>query len=709
VRFSDDWLRDCVETPLPPREVGEKLTAVGIPLDSIESWRVESMEPSASGDRRASGAAAVEEPSDVVYHFDVTTNRPDCMNHRGLARELSVATGAPLKEAPPSRSGRGRPASSLASVKVEAPELCDRYTALVVEGVRVGTSPAWLTRRLGAIGLRPINSVVDATNYVLWEMGQPLHAFDLARLQGKRIRVRKASPGEKLRTLDGIERKLDEEMLVIADERRAVAVAGVMGGRDTEIGPQTLEVLVESAHFHPLSVRKTARKLGLHTDASHRFERGADPEITLDAAARCASLIAELTGGRVAQGFLEDRPVPPSRREIALDPARVDRLLGLGIPRTTMRSILQRLGCSVEEADGIWRVVAPSFRGDLSLEEDLIEEIARHHGYDRIPVTLPKVFVFPEGRSESLRRLDRIRHAARHAGFSEALNLSLVSERDNRLFGEVSGGVRVLNPLAEGEDRLRSSLVPSLLRNLAHNLNHGLPEAALFETGRVFLPSRAATKAPAEEERAAWVMASRTGRSHAGSAIGGPDFFEVKGAINLALRLAGLPAQEWKPSSFPFLAPLRAARIGSVTAGVGWAGEISAEIAAEWGLEVAAWAGEISLDAFFALPGGRSAWKHTPLVRTPAVTRDLSMLLEQTVAYADLEEAIRSLEGVPVSSVHLFDRYQGPPVPQGKVSIAITVVFKTPERTLVSEEVSDYMDRIVQRLRERLGAVLRGN
>ena len=237
MRFSDDWLRDCVETPLPPREVGEKLTAVGIPLDSIESWRMESMEPSASGDRRASGAAAAEDPSDVVYHFDVTTNRPDCMNHRGLARELSVATGAPLKEAPASRSGQGPPASSLASVKVEAPELCDRYTALVVEGVRVGTSPAWLTRRLGAIGLRPINSVVDATNYVLWEMGQPLHAFDLARLQGKRIRVRKASPGEKLRTLDGLERKLDEEMLVIADERRAVAVAGVMGGRDTEIGP----------------------------------------------------------------------------------------------------------------------------------------------------------------------------------------------------------------------------------------------------------------------------------------------------------------------------------------------------------------------------------------------------------------------------------------------------------------------------------------
>ncbi|HEV8376533.1 MAG TPA: phenylalanine--tRNA ligase subunit beta, partial [Candidatus Polarisedimenticolia bacterium] len=440
MRFSDDWLRDCVETSLSPRQVGDKLTAVGIPLDSIEPWR---MDPPVA-------TVAVPPAEDTVYHFDVTTNRPDCMNHRGLARELSVATGKPLKAAPQSKPGTGPPAQTLASVRVEAPESCGRYTALVVQGVRVGDSPPWLTRRLGAIGLRSINSVVDATNYVLWELGHPLHAFDLARLSGRTIRVRMAHPGERIKTLDGIDRKLGEEMLVIADERRAVAVAGVMGGRDTEIGPDTSEVLLESAHFAPLCVRKTARKLGLHTDASHRFERGADPEITLLAASRCAALIAELTGGRVAAGFLEDRPAPPSPRAIALHPERVGRLLGLEVPLKAMRRILQELGCEVEERDDGWCVSPPSFRGDLALEEDLIEEIARHHGYEHIPVTLPRVFVFPEGRPESMKRLDRIRSAARHCGFSEALNLSLVSERDNRLFGEGSGGVSILNPLAEG-------------------------------------------------------------------------------------------------------------------------------------------------------------------------------------------------------------------------------------------------------------------
>ena len=687
MRFSDPWLRDCVETSLPPKAVGERLTAVGIPLDSLETFG-----------------------RDTVYHFDVTSNRPDCMSHLGLARELSVATGEKLKEPPSEAAATGAPVESLASVAVEAPDLCGRYSALVIQAVKVDPSPDWLSRRLQSVGLRPINAVVDATNYVLWEMGHPLHAFDLARLTERAIRVRRARAGERITTLDGVERKLDPEMLVIADERSAVALAGVMGGRDTEISGSTVDVLLESAHFQPASVRRTARKLGLHTDASHRFERGADPEITQRAASRCATLIAELTGGRIARGVLEARPVPPLLREIPLRSERVRQLLGLAMTEETMRSILLKLGCRLAIVDAkSWCVTPPSFRGDLSLEEDLVEEIARHHGYDRIPVTLPRMFVFPQGRSEAVRRLDRVRQAAQRCGFCEALNLSMVSAADNRSFGADSDGMRILNPLTEGQDRLRTSLVPGLLRNLAHNLNRGLPEARLFETGRVFLPSPRRGELPDEEERAAMVLAGGPWRHHWSEPEREPDFFDVKGAVDLAVKSVGLPLPEWRPAKRPFLAPGRGAESRLGLRLLGWAGEVSREVAAAWELEVSAFAAEISLREMAAALGEGPAWRHSPLARTPSVSRDLSLILDQTHPYSEVEAVIRSVEGVPVASVRLFDRYLGPPVPEGKVSMAVHVVFQAPGRTLVSEEVSGYLQRIVQRLRDRLGAVLRGN
>ena len=688
MRFSDQWLRDCVETRLPPGELGSRLTQVGVPLDSLEPF----------GD-------------DTVYHFDVTTNRPDCMNHLGLARELSVAERARLKEpltTIPEASSQW--AERLASLAVEAPDLCERYTALIIQKVKVGTSPSWLSRRLEAIGLRPINSVVDATNYVLWEMGHPLHAFDLEKLSGKSVRVRRAKPGERITTLDGVERKLMPEMLVIADDRKAVAVAGVMGGRDSEIGTATTEVLLESAHFQPASVRKTSRALGLHTDASHRFERGTDVEMTLMAASRCAALIAEVTGGKVARGVLEERKAPAARREIALRPGRVRELLGLAIEEQAMQDILQRLGCNVGRDPGQpWRVVPPSFRGDLSLEEDLVEETARHHGYDKIPVTLPRVFLFPEGRSDAADRLDRIRLGIRHCGFSEALNLTLVSQADNRAFGDTSGGIQVLNPLTEGQDRLRSSLIPGLLRNLAHNLNHHLPEGRLFEAGRVFRPSDTRSELPEEEERLGLVLGGKSSARHWSEPERPPDFFDLKGALDQAARVLGVSRVEWKSVQRPFLAPGRAAEILVSGRLLGWAGEVSPQIATAWDLESVALAGEISLRELFAALPQDTSFRHTPLARTPGASRDLALILDGSHTYREVETAIRGVEGIPVASVELFDRYEGASIPQGKIGMAVRIVFSSPGRTLVSEEVSEFLDRIIHRLRDRLGAVLRGN
>jgi phenylalanyl-tRNA synthetase beta chain len=687
MRFSDSWLRDMVETRLAPREIGERLTQVGIPLDSLET-----------------------RDDDTIYHFDVTTNRPDCMNHLGLGREISVAEGTRLKEPVCELPGPSRqPGAGPVSVRVEAADLCSRYTALIVEQVNVGPSPRWLSNRLESIGLRPINAVVDATNYVLWEMGQPLHAFDLARLSGRAIRVRRAKPGERLVTLDGLERKLDAQMLVIADANRPVALAGVLGGKESEISSATTEVLLESAHFQPAVVRRMARRLGVHTDASHRFERGADPEITQKAALRCGSLIAAATGGKLA-AVLDERPTPAASRTVSLRPERVRRLLGLEVPVQAMRDILTRLGCRIETDQGpAWRVIPPSFRGDLGLEEDLIEEIARHHGYDKIPITLPRVFIFPEGRSVPGKNLDRVRLAARRGGFSEALNLSLVSESDNRAFGDSSGGVRILNPLAEGQDRLRASLLPGLLRNLSHNLNHHLPEARLFESGKIFRAAASEGQLPDEEEKLALVLGGKATLRHWTQPERQPDFFDLKGALDLAAGLLALPAPRWKPARLAHLADGRGAEMFVADQSMGWAGELTPEATSAYGLETATLAAEISLRRLFSLLSGPPQFRHTPLSRTPSVSRDLALVLEKSHPYAQVEEVIREVEGIPVALVELFDRYEGASIPAGKVGLAIRLTFRSPERTLVSEEVSEHLNRIIQRLHDRLGAVLRGN
>jgi phenylalanyl-tRNA synthetase beta chain len=689
MKFSLDWLKQYVDPGLEPAEVGARLTAVGIPLDSLE--RV---------------------GQDTVLDFDVTSNRPDCMNHLGLARELSVATGRPLRspscEIPPADGPA--PEKPPAEVEVEAPELCGRYTARIIQGVKVGPSPDWLAGRLNAVGLRPINAVVDATNYVLWEMGHPLHAFDLARLDGRRIQVRRARPQESLTTLDGVARKLDPDMLVIADARRAVAVAGVMGGLHSEISSSTAEVLLESAHFDPASVRRTARKLGLHTDASHRFERGADVEITLPAADRCARLITEVAGGRIVPAVLDRRSAPPFHREITLRPERVCRLLGLEVPKKTMKDLLQRLGCGVQD-DGAssWRVTVPSFRGDLTQEEDLIEEIARHHGYDRIPTTLPSVFVLPEGRPEAERRSRRIREAMARSGFAESVTLSFVSASDNESLSQAGPGLRITNPLAEGQDRLRGTLLPSLLRSLAHNLNHGAAEVRLFETGSIFKAPARHGELPDEEETLSLVCGGKGGLKHWSGAPQPPDLFDVKGAVEIAARSFGLPPPAWRPALFPFLARGTGAEAAIQGHPVGFIGQADPAVARATGLDEPAYLAEVSLRKLFArLPAGWGP-RHRPRVRTPAVSRDLALLLDEARTYAEVEETIRGVEGVPLVKVTFFDRYRGRPVPAGKVSMAVNLVFQNPDRTLVSGEVKEMLDRIIQRLRERLGAVPRVN
>ena len=684
MRFSHAWLLDYVPLTAPPDEIGRRLTAAGLPLDGIE--------------RRDPA-----DPRSVVYDLDVFTNRPDCMNHFGVARELAALYDLALR--PPSgRVPRGGLATTLAArVEVETPALCPRYAARAVLGVSVGPSPAWMKDRLEAIGQRSINNVVDATNYVLWEMGQPLHPFDRDRLEDRRIIVRTARPGEMLITLDGEERRLQPEMLVIADARAPVALAGVMGGRASEIGPQTKNVLLESAWFDPVSVRRTSKALGLHTDASHRFERGADPQATVAALDRAAALIAEVAGGQVTDPPIDVQARPEPERVATLRPARTAVLLGRAPSEEAMRGTLGRLGFAVDAADPArWSVRVPSFRRDVTREVDLIEEIARHTGYDAIPSSLPRLHDPEGGRNAETRVVDDVRAALLGAGLTEAINF-VMSNRDECLLLEPrTQPVAIDNPLSSAAASLRTTLLPGLLRNAAHNLNRGAAGCHLFEIGRVFEP---AAGRPAERLRAAGLVTGRAILSHWSLGRREVDLYDARGAVELLLERLVWTHLRFSSDRIPADAPLAGPRVIAGSAEAGGLGEVRIDLRRRFEIERPVFAFEIDLDLCGRdRPGER---RFAGLPRFPAVRRDLALVVGDTVTVNDVEEAIRGASGLPIAGLQVFDRYRGEGVPPGHASVALQVVFQHPERTLEADEVQAAQETIVKALETRFGARLR--
>ncbi|MBI1950429.1 MAG: phenylalanine--tRNA ligase subunit beta [Acidobacteria bacterium] len=682
MRFSHAWLLTYVGAGEDPARVGERLTAAGIPLDGIE--------------RRG---------DDSLYDFDIFTNRPDCMNHFGLAREYAALTGTtPRPPSAPIPPG-GRPTADVASVAIEDPDLCARYAARCVLGVRVGPSPDWLRRRLEAIGQRSINNVVDATNFVLWELGHPLHPFDLDRLDGRRIVVRRARPGETLRTLDGVERALSPEMLVIADARRPVALAGVMGGEASEIGERTRNVLLESAWFEPVPVRRAARALGLRTDASHRFERGADPEGVITALDRAAHLVQEVAGGSVTAPPLDACPRPHRPRTVRFRPARARALLGLGLDDRFMREALSRLHFRIGPApDGAWSIEVPSFRRDVEREVDLIEEVARHRGYDAIPSELPVLPGADEGRSPFDRTLLSACRAMQASGFSEAINYAMVDREDCRQFTpEIDPPLALTNPLQSNAAFLRTSLLPGLLRNAAHNLNHGLPGLYLFETGAVFLP---ASPVPRERRRLGFVLAGRGLPSHWSLPRRDVDLYDARGAVELLAEVAGVAPLAFSSDRIPFLEEGRALRVAGGGRPLGFVGEIRRAVLDGHGVDVPVFGGEIDLDDLAAGNGRVRSYRALP--RYPAVRRDLAIVTAPGTTFAAIESAVRRAGRLPITEVQVFDLYRGPGIPAGCASLAVQIVFQHPERTLTAQEVQESIESITATLGRELGAKLRG-
>jgi phenylalanyl-tRNA synthetase beta chain len=682
MKFSHDWLRMYVDIAEEPARVGERLTAAGLPVDGVQVT-----------------------DGDALYDLDIFTNRPDCMNHLGVAREYAALTSSRLRPPDVSLAAVGRPTHEAASVRIEAPDLCARYAARCVLGVHVGPSPDWLRQRLESIGQRAINNVVDATNFVLWEIGHPLHPFDLDRLEGRTIVVRRARPGERLVTLDGTERTLTADMPVIADETRPVALAGIMGGRASEISPGTTNVLLESAWFEPVPVRRTARALGLRTDASHRFERGADPEAVLQALDRAAQIIARIAGGTITGEPLDMFPRPMPRRVIVFRPSRARDLLGTDLEDAWMRGSLERLGFAVAPGrDGAWSVTVPSFRRDVEREPDLIEEVARQRGYDAIPERLPLLPVEGEGRTALDATFEAARRAMRAAGLSEAINYVMVDKEEAALFAPgAPPPVALTNPLQADAAYLRTSLLPGLLHNLAHNLNHGLEAVRLFEIGTTF---RKSAPVPDERPRLAFVLTGRGLPAHWSLPRREVDLFDAKGAIEILGELLEIPLLGFSSDRISFLEDGRSLRAESQGRELGIVGEIRASVLERFGIGRPAFGGEIDLSA---LVGGRvEARRYRPLPRYPAVRRDLAIVIGPGTTFEAIEKTIRGRSVLPVAEVQAFDLYRGPGVPPGSMSLAVQVVFQHPERTLQAQEVQGCLDGIVAALRREHNATLRG-
>jgi phenylalanyl-tRNA synthetase beta chain len=641
---------------------------------------------------------------DTVLEVNVTPNRPDALSHVGIAREVAAIFGRAVRMPRAALFQKGGPAAEAVRVRIEAPEKCARYAARVIEGVKIGPAPPWLARRLESTGVRSISNVVDATNFALLELGHPLHAFDLDRVAGAEIVVRIARPGEKLVTLDGQERALVADDLVIADRDRASALAGVMGGGDSEISAGTTRVLLESAWFEPGTIRRTAKRHGLHTEASHRFERGADQGAVLPALDRCAALIAELAGGAVRKGVVDAHPRRHRAVQVPLAWSRPAEVLGIPVPRKEAKRILTALGFEERRATpggAVFRV--PSWRADVGIEEDLVEEIIRLKGYDAIPETLPPVASPNPSLPAEAIATERLRQSLESSGFSEAVNFSFVAPGDLAPLAPAGGAIALKNPISAELALMRTSLVPSLLRNAARNLRQRVTDVRLYEIASVYrsLPPGFTSDVPAAEDmRLAGVALGR--RHPAGWAAGNEafDFADLKAALEGALEALGIEGVAWRAGGEPWMHPRSASSIevgsaGSTVQVVGAAGEIHPRVAAAFELPAGVYAFELSFEALAHRARLVPAYRSVP--RFPAVLRDLAVVVDERV----LAEAVLALvrEEPLVEMVTLFDVYRGPPVPEGRKSLALAIRYRASDRTLTDPEADEAHGRIVARLR----------
>ena len=692
-----NWLKEFVEVKASPEDLRARLSLVGIAVDSID-----------------------ETVAGPVLDAEITANRPDCLGHLGIAREVAAIYRVPLKPLHPNLKEITEKAAGATRVKIEAPELCGRFTARVIRGVKVQPSTDWLRQRLEAIGEKSINNVVDVTNYVMFELGHPLHAFDFDKLAEHQLVVRRAQPGEKIKTLDGGEHKLTKDMCVIADAQRAVSIGGIMGGANSEISLSTKDILIECAWFDPISIRRSAKALGLRTEASYRFERGADPEMTELASRRAAELIQQVAGGEILAGVVDIYPHREPEKKIELSRKELLRVMGADIPDRDIEQILSALGFhpvrvdSNRGSDGsiaaVWECRAVSWRQDVTRSIDLIEEVARHYGYDKFPPRLPPAKIAAH-RLPHAEAQDRLRERIVALGYQEIVEIPIVDTKRDELFR--SGGLEpalIGNPLAEDAAVMRSSGTVSMLRAIEWNLNHGQRNLRLFEIGKTYeLRNGEPVETPV-------LTLGITGSAREKTIYEGArdfEFADLKGDLDTIGGLAG--GFTWESGGPQWLSGARAARLHLTHKTgqrefIGTAGQIAKRVADEFKFRQNVLVAELKLESLLTgLENAAAALRFKPLPRFPAVERDFSVVLADGVQFAQVEDAIRSL-GIPeLQSIEALDLFRGGQVPAGKYSLMIRVTFQSAEATFTDARLNDFSSRIVAALQQKLGATLRAS
>lgn len=693
--ISWNWLKQYVSLDMPVEELTHRLMMAGFNHE---------------------GTSEVD--GDLAIDLEITSNRPDCLSHLGIAREVGALYGRPVRT-PEAKPPEGRtPVQSLVEVRIECPDLCFRYIARVIRGVRIGPSPAWLARRLRTLGLAPINNVVDASNYVLMECGQPLHTFDFAKIRGRSIVVRRPKSGETIEAINHLVYTLQPDMCLICDEERPVAIGGVMGGAETEISESTTDVLVEAAEFAPVSIRTTARALGLHSESSFRFERGVDPEGVDWASRRCCELILELAGGELAAGAVDVGRRPTARSAISLRFAQLPRILGIDVPPEKVREILLALGlreCGSEDgvpsaASGSKRrksssasktaagdadrivLTPPSWRRDLEREIDLIEEVARIYGYDKIPedVSVPMA---PSARTKQERVVEKVRHVLAGCGLDEAMTFSVVEPEWSKAFlpWNSSEPLQTQTPLVRGANVLRQSLLPSLLSARRTNESVGNPQIELFEIARVFWPQP--EQLPLEEQ----VLAITSGRS----------YLELKGILEALLETLKISEPlRAEPANCPQLADSASCRLYLGEQLWGFVGEISSALQQQMDLRHRCTAAEVRLNLL--MEAAQLTPQYQPVAQYPAITRDVNLVVDEPVRWADVAATVWQSGGPWLELVQYRQTYRDPQrLGEGKKSLLMTLAFRCPDRTLTSPEADKLRDQIVAACEKQHGAKLR--
>ncbi len=683
--FSSNWLARYVELPEETSHLAELLTRCGMVVEDIRS--------------HSDGA---------LLDLDIPSNRVDAMNHYGLAREIATARRSDL-QAPEILVNESDPATDqLTAIAIDDLNGCPRYTARLIRGVKVEPSPQWLANLIESIGLRPLNNVADITNFVLWELGHPLHAFDFDQLVDHQIVVRRARKSESFVALDHIEHNLTSSDLVIADGQRPVALAGVIGGAETSITNDTVNVLIEGAWFDPATVRATAHRLNLHTDASHRFERSPAHDGMLLAIDRAASLIQEIGGGALSRGTVDVVGTLPEPVNTTLRQTRLKGLLGIEVPSSEVEEILTRLGFSLAAKTGGYDVGVPSFRPDVTREEDLIEEVGRHNGYDRLPATLPVVRSIQDSGTPEIFGEQRLKQSLVAAGCREIMSSSLSSLLEQSGFvGQVEDLVSINNPISEELSVLRAHLVPGLLRAVAHNLNHGQTSLRLFEVGRCFA-------GPLTDDGVTeyWSMAiALTGsqrRDHWKDVSTPVDFYDLKGIVEHVTKQMAWPKWQWGAGKSPGIDQSATALIRNGAGGnipAGWAGRISADTAQTFDIDAEVWVVELNIDKPIGLPHPTTPYR--PVSRFPGGSRDVALVLPEGSNYGVVETTVRAAAAeamLPLAGITLIEIYEGDEIPPGHRGMTLRFTFRAADRTLTAAEIEAGQKKLVDTLSKKLGA-----